>query len=170
MAVTQSTEDAAQLGSLTETAPVSDTASSGLNGRLQRIAQRLTSLIALLPASLGQKASAASLATVLSTEQEAILTAIQTGSAVRIINSMGQSATTTSATLTAPANTKGYTIQNSTRASGALRYTKTAGGASATVGFLLEPGQSTSYQEGASSLDVFAVDGVAIDACVIWYV
>jgi hypothetical protein len=33
------------LGSLTETAPVSDTASSGLNGRLQRIAQRLSTLI-----------------------------------------------------------------------------------------------------------------------------
>jgi len=32
-------------GSLTETAPATDTASSGLNGRLQRIAQRLTSLI-----------------------------------------------------------------------------------------------------------------------------
>lgn len=40
-------------GSLTETAPATDTASSGLNGRLQRIAQRLTSLIALLPAALG---------------------------------------------------------------------------------------------------------------------
>lgn len=40
-------------GSLTETAPGTDTASSGLNGRLQRIAQRLTSLIALLPAALG---------------------------------------------------------------------------------------------------------------------
>lgn len=39
-------------GALTETAPASDTASSGLNGRLQRIAQRLTSLIALLPAAL----------------------------------------------------------------------------------------------------------------------
>jgi hypothetical protein len=40
-------------GSLTETAPASDTASSGVNGRLQRIAQRITSLIALLPTSLG---------------------------------------------------------------------------------------------------------------------
>lgn len=40
-------------GSLTETAPATDTASSGLNGRLQRIAQRITSLIALLPTSLG---------------------------------------------------------------------------------------------------------------------
>src|ERR1035437_6144631 len=41
------------IGSLTETAPTTDTASSGLNGRLQRIAQRITSLIALLPAALG---------------------------------------------------------------------------------------------------------------------
>lgn len=39
-------------GSLTEAAPASDTASSGVNGRLQRIAQRLTSLIALIPAAL----------------------------------------------------------------------------------------------------------------------
>lgn len=35
-------------GAVNETAPISDTASSGLNGRLQRIAQRLTSLITAL--------------------------------------------------------------------------------------------------------------------------
>lgn len=40
-------------GAVTETAPASDTASSGLNGRLQRIAQRLSSIIALLPTALG---------------------------------------------------------------------------------------------------------------------
>lgn len=34
------------LGSLTETAPAADTASSGLNGRLQRIAQNITTLTA----------------------------------------------------------------------------------------------------------------------------
>lgn len=44
---------AAKLGALTETAPTTDTASSGHNGRLQRIAQRITSLIALLPTALG---------------------------------------------------------------------------------------------------------------------
>jgi hypothetical protein len=43
----------ALIGAVTETAPATDTASSGLNGRLQRIAQRLTSMIALLPAALG---------------------------------------------------------------------------------------------------------------------
>lgn len=45
--------DDAVVGAVTETAPATDTASSGLNGRLQRIAQRLTSLIALLPTGLG---------------------------------------------------------------------------------------------------------------------
>lgn len=57
-----STEDVAILGATNETAPASDTATSGLNGRLQRIAQRLTSLIALIPASLGRKQASASLA------------------------------------------------------------------------------------------------------------
>lgn len=41
-----------QIGLLNETAPGTDTAAAGLNGRLQRIAQRLTSLIALLPTAL----------------------------------------------------------------------------------------------------------------------
>jgi len=36
-----------RLGDVVETAPASDTASSGLNGRLQRIAQRLSSLISI---------------------------------------------------------------------------------------------------------------------------
>jgi hypothetical protein len=68
LAVTGSTEDSALMGSLTETAPASDTASSGQNGRLQRIAQRLTSLIALVPASLGSKAAASAFAVTDSTE------------------------------------------------------------------------------------------------------
>lgn len=59
-------------GSLTETAPASDTASSGVNGRLQRIAQRLTSLIALVPTSLGQKTKAASFAVTIASDQDAL--------------------------------------------------------------------------------------------------
>lgn len=43
----------AKIGSVTETAPATDTASSGLNGRLQRLAQRITSLIELMPTALG---------------------------------------------------------------------------------------------------------------------
>lgn len=53
----------ALLGAVNETAPASDTASAGQNGRLQRIAQRLTSLIAQLPATLGIQTAANSLST-----------------------------------------------------------------------------------------------------------
>lgn len=41
------------IGATNETAPGTDTAASGLNGRLQRIAQRLTSLISLIPTAVG---------------------------------------------------------------------------------------------------------------------
>ncbi len=49
---TEATLDA-RTGALTETAPASDTASSGINGRLQRIAQRLSTMIGVLPTALG---------------------------------------------------------------------------------------------------------------------
>lgn len=69
-------------GSLTETAPATDTASSGLNGRLQRIAQRLTTLIAVFPTTLdtnsGNK-SASTLRFVLATDQPNLTTALNTG-------------------------------------------------------------------------------------------
>jgi hypothetical protein len=74
-AVTDSTEDIARIGIVTETAPASDTASSGLNGRLQRIAQRITSLIALVPTSLGQKTAANSFAVTLASD-DAVTTAV----------------------------------------------------------------------------------------------
>lgn len=60
------------IGAVNETAPANDTASAGLNGRLQRIAQRLTSLIALLPTSIGQKTKAGSLAVTLASDEDAI--------------------------------------------------------------------------------------------------
>ena len=86
LAVTASTEDIARIGIITETAPATDTASSGLNGRLQRIAQRITSLIALLPAALGQGTSAQGLRVVLPNDQ----------------------AGTAQPTITRPANTTAY--------------------------------------------------------------
>lgn len=57
------------VGALTEAAPASDTASSGLNGRLQRIAQRITTLIGLLPASLGKKTASASLSVTMASDE-----------------------------------------------------------------------------------------------------
>lgn len=69
-------------GALTETAPATDTASSGLNGRLQRIAQRITSLITLLPTSLGQKTMANSLAVVVASDQSNVPVSQATASAL----------------------------------------------------------------------------------------
>ena len=143
------------IGAPADAAASSDTGSFSIISFIKRGLQNWTTLLARVPTGLTVSSSR------LQVESLAV---------ARVINSMSQSTTTTSATLTAPANARGFTIQNSTRASGALRFTQSGGGASATVGFLLEPGQSTSYQEGASSLSVFAVDGTAIDACVIWYV
>ncbi len=61
--------EAILIGAVGETAPASDTASSGINGRLQRIAQRITSLIALLPSSIGQKTKVGSLSVALASDQ-----------------------------------------------------------------------------------------------------
>lgn len=96
LAVTQSTEDIARQGIITETAPASDTASSGQNGRLQRIAQRLTSLIAQVPTTLGQKVMSASMAVVIASDQTAV-----PGS---------NFAATISATVTRPADTNAYVL------------------------------------------------------------
>lgn len=60
------------IGPVNETAPVNDTANSGLNGRLQRVAQRLTTMIGLLPAALGQGTMAQGLRVVLPSDQTAI--------------------------------------------------------------------------------------------------
>lgn len=66
--ITEAQTTNTRVGTLTETAPGTDTASSGLNGRLQRIAQRITSLIALLPTALGRSSAAASFPIALSNE------------------------------------------------------------------------------------------------------
>ena len=66
--VTVGTDDT-MVGAVNETAPATDTASSGLNGRLQRIAQRITSMIALIPAALGQGTMAQSFRVVVASDQ-----------------------------------------------------------------------------------------------------
>lgn len=62
--------ESALIGATNESAAASDTATSGLNGLLKRIAQRLTSLIALFPAALTTNGSALKTGSV-----EAVLTA-----------------------------------------------------------------------------------------------
>lgn len=110
-------------GAVTETAPASDTASSGLNGRLQRIAQRLTSLIALLPANLGQKTSANSLAVTVASDQSALTVAQATAANLKAqVVYAGVTATDKSGTIAAGgtaqtaialnANRRAFWIQN----------------------------------------------------------
>lgn len=57
------------IGAVNEAAPASDVASAGLNGRLQRIAQRISSLMTLFPSSIGQKVKADSLSVTLASDQ-----------------------------------------------------------------------------------------------------
>lgn len=77
-----STEDLAAIGSTNETAPATDTAASGLNGRLQRVSQRITSLIGQFPASPGAKAAANSLSVVLASNHPEVQVSLATGAAV----------------------------------------------------------------------------------------
>jgi hypothetical protein len=96
------------LGSLTETAPATDTASSGLNGRLQRIAQRLTSLIALFPSSIGTKVSSDSLSVVLASDQVAIgvTPTTNSGSITQVQKSVGLTAVRGTVSGSAPSATR----------------------------------------------------------------
>lgn len=72
-----------RLGATNETASTSDTATSGLNGRLQRIAQRLTSLITLLPSSLGTKNATGSLSVTPSSDGIQFNTGVVTSTTIR---------------------------------------------------------------------------------------
>lgn len=111
------------IGSITETAPTTDTASSGLNGRLQRIAQRLTSLIALFPTSLGTKTAANSLAVTLSSDQSAIPNAIIAGTITNAQVTVGLTAVRATVAGTAPnAARKRLSIKPSKNNTGAIYY------------------------------------------------
>ena len=79
--VTLASDDPAvtQIGALTEAAPGTDTASSGLNGRLQRLAQRITTLIANIGSSADTvltTGNAGSIASYLRTIMEQSLSAV----------------------------------------------------------------------------------------------
>ena len=134
-------------GALAETAPASDTASSGLNGRLQRIAQRLTSLIALLPTSLGQKTMANSLAVTFASDQTglAVTQSALTGSFQEDI-----SVTTSSEQMVAPAGAKWVKIQAPSTNSANLRIKFGVTIPTTTSGLILEPGRSEDFPIGTS--------------------
>lgn len=110
------------LGVSTETAPASDTAASGLNGRLQRIAQRITSLIALLPAALGAggglKVDGSGTALPVSGTVAATVSAHAAATAV----DAGDEAATDEAIAGAAANTRliGFSVRETTGTAGAV--------------------------------------------------
>jgi hypothetical protein len=131
-----------KVGSLTEAAPASDTASSGLNGRLQRIAQRITSLIALLPAALSASGF-------LKVEQPSVAVAA-------VVTSVSGSATNVTL-LSSNASRKGFTLTNDSTQICYVKYGTTA--TSSDYNLKLLPG---AYYE---SIDVYTYTG-RIDA--IW--
>lgn len=107
------------LGSVTETAPATDTASSGQNGRLQRIAQRLTALIAQLPAALTGSGNL-KVALVESTASQAVTSAELTsidgktpalGQALAAVSSPVVLPAAQITTLTPPAAITGYALE-----------------------------------------------------------
>ena len=125
--------------------------------------------------TLGQKASAGSAPVVLSTGQESILTSIDTRLTTISNILTGRafsdfSSATSNGSVSNPVGSKGFVIQNSTRAAGAVRFTPLGLGASATVGYLLEPGQSTSYIDGIGPLDLFSADATTFDVTILWFV
>ena len=157
---TQST----RLGDLTEVAPATDTASSGLNGRLQRIAQRLTSLIALFPLSLGQKTMANSFAVTLASDQSA-LSVTQTA-----LTASYQEDTTVSnivETFTAPAGAKWCKIQADSSNIGNLRV-KIGAAATTTSGIILEPGRSEDFM-AAGNISYCSTDNTGTDKIYVQY-
>lgn len=164
LAVTKSTEDKAAIGSLTETAPATDTASSGLNGRLQRIAQRLTSLIGLLPSSLGAKLSAASLSITPATDSvfKFAQQANQTGSFDEDLT-----VTTTPETFTAPAGAFACFVSADDTNTTNLRV-KMGGTSSPTSGTQFQGGRSELY-EGGSNISYCTESGTG-KISVQWFV
>ncbi len=151
--------DDARIGILTETAPATDTASSGLNGRLQRIAQRLTSLIALLPASLGAKAGAASLSVVPATD--AAFTVSQPGLSGGILQSVTTVGTAAVALPATPlAGRATMLVQNVGATTIYLGSSTVVASTAAAGGIQLLPGQSVPISLAAAVI-LYAISSAA---------
>lgn len=146
------------LGAVTETAPVSDTASSGLNGRLQRIAQNISSLITQLPATLGIKTAAASLSVAPASD------AIFNTKPKALTNSYAEYLTlTTVQTFTAPVNAIGGKIMASDGNNDNVIY-KQNGTATTTSGMQLQPARSEDFSGGS---DITVVSKAGTQAVMI---
>lgn len=130
------------LGAVNSSAPGTDTAASGLNGRLQRIAQNISAMILQLPSTLGIKTAALSLSiapasdAIFNTKGKAL-----TGSFAELLT------LTTVQTFTAPANAVGALIQASDANVANIRI-KQGAAATTTSGIQMQAGRSESLTNG----------------------
>lgn len=156
-AATEATLDT-RTGSLTETPPTTDTASSGLNGRLQRIAQRITSLIGLLPTALGAHGGL-------------VIEGVASGVAVPVSGSLTSSPSTAStATLTnvnAAASDTSLLASNGNRLaafffndSTAILYLSLGAGAASTTSYTVQVPPGGYYELPTSPFVTCAVRGI----------
>lgn len=118
----------------------------------------LSNIDTKLPANLGQKASSASLAVVLASDQSAIKQAANTAG-----NSPGSGSVSTVTTLNAPANAVGFILMNLDTSAANLRY-RIGATATTTSGQQLQPGRDTGYIPCAANISIVAESGtVAYD-------
>lgn len=155
LSVAQSTEGKAAIGALTETAPASDTASSGLNGRLQRIAQRITSLIALLPSSLGIKTAANSLS--VAPASDAVFQIASATAAPTSISGTITTGATAQNAASANSSRKGFMLQNNS--TGDLWFSTLATAVASQPSIKLPPGAYYESPLGAGGTGAISIIG-----------
>lgn len=148
------------IGAVTETAPASDTASSGLNGRLQRIAQNITTLIGKLPASLGITTAANSLS--VAPASDAIFNVKPKALTSSFAENLSLS---TVATFTAPANAIGGLIMADDTNTANVRF-KQGATATASSGLQLQPGRAEPVGSG-TDVSICAESGTQ-KVMIIW--
>lgn len=93
LGVNLSTGDKARIGAISETAASSDTADSGLNGLAKRLLQRMTALIALLPASIGTRTAAGSMSVTVASDDPAYAALVSIRDATATVNVAQDTAT-----------------------------------------------------------------------------
>ena len=122
----------AEIGATNESAAATDTSTSGLNGLIKRLLQRVTTLIGLYPGSLGQKTSANSFAVVVASDQSTLPISVvslplPTGAATETTLSTVATNTGTTATNTGTTATNTGTISTATGAQADAAYTSGSG-------------------------------------------
>lgn len=155
LSVAQSTEGKAAIGATNETAPASDTASSGLNGRLQRIAQRITSLIALLPSSLGIKTAANSLS--IAPASDAVFQIASATAAPTSISGTITTGATAQNAASANSSRKGFMLQNNS--TGDLWFSTLATAVASQPSIKLPPGAYYESPLGAGGTGAISIIG-----------